>query len=81
MIEGGRGVREGAIFAEYMTYEKNMIPFDDILKKYQIVKYTIGVDVGSADFTVFTLLGFTSGYRECIVIDKLEINKVGTTVM
>jgi len=81
MIDGGRGVREGAIFAEYMTYEKNTIAFDEILKRYQIMKYTIGVDVGSADFTVFTLLGFTSGYRECIVIDKLEINKVGTTAM
>jgi hypothetical protein len=64
-----------------MTYEKNIIPYDDIKKRFRIIDWTLGVDVGSADFTVFTLVGFTSGYREAIIVDKLEINHVGTTKM
>jgi hypothetical protein len=37
MIEGCRGVREGAIFAPHMTYEKNIIPYDDIKKRFRII--------------------------------------------
>jgi len=81
MVLGGRGVREGAIFAPHMTYDRNTIAYDSIWETYQIVKYTLGIDVGSADFTVFTLVGFTANYNKAIVIDKLEINKVGTTAM
>ena len=79
MVEGGRGVREGAIYAPHMTYEKNTIPYKDIWDKYKIVYWTLGVDVGSADFTVFTLVGFTSNYRKTIIVDKVEVNHAGTT--
>jgi len=81
LIEGGRGVREGAIFADYMTFEKNLTPYATVFDDFFFKKFSLGVDVGSVDFTVFTLNGFTLNYQEHVVIDMLKINKVGTTVM
>jgi hypothetical protein len=69
------------IYAKYLSYEKNMVKFADVFNnpnsKYQFMKYTIGCDVGSTDFTVFTLKGFTPFYREAIALDKIEINHAG----
>ena len=42
-----------------------------------LLRYTIGIDVGSTDLTVFTLTGFTLGYKHAIAIDKAEINHAG----
>ena len=49
----------------------------ETVSKYQFVRYTIGIDVGSTDFTVFTLVGFTYQYKEAVILDKAEINHVG----
>ncbi|MFA5720089.1 MAG: hypothetical protein WC939_03420 [Acholeplasmataceae bacterium] len=80
-ILGIRGFVEGLIYAKYLTKEKNMVKFDEVFNnresKYQFVKYTIGCDVGSTDFTVFTLKGFTPFYKEMVALDKVEINHVG----
>jgi hypothetical protein len=80
-ILGIRGFVEGMIYAKYLSYEKNMVKFADVFNnpnsKYQFMKYTIGCDVGSTDFTVFTLKGFTPFYREAIALDKIEINHAG----
>jgi hypothetical protein len=80
-ILGIRGFVEGAIYARYLSKEKNMIPFSELYNpqsKYQFQKYTIGIDVGSTDFTVITLVGFTMGFKEIVVIDSKEINHVGS---
>jgi hypothetical protein len=80
-ILGIRGFVEGLIYAKYLSHEKNMVRFDDVFNnpnsKYQFIRYTIGCDVGSTDFTVFTLKGFTPRYKEAIAIDKVEINHAG----
>ena len=80
-ILGIRGFVEGMIYAKYLSYEKNMVRFKDIYKNpdspLQFVKYTIGIDVGSTDFTVFTLIGFTPYFKEAVALDKVEINHVG----
>jgi|LGVE01.1.fsa_nt_gb hypothetical protein len=82
-ILGERGIREGAVFADYMTYAKNMIKWSSIFPNnrtsdYPFVKYTIGIDVGAEDYTVFTLNGFTLGYQHQVVIDYVKINHAGT---
>ena len=80
-ILGIRGFVEGLIYARYMSYDKNMVKFIDVFRnresKYQIVRYTLGVDVGSTDFTVFTLVGFTYQNKEAVVLDKIEVNHAG----
>lgn len=87
-ILGIRGFVEGLIYARYLSYEKNMVNFDDVFmydkgyrvkptSKHQFMSYTVGIDVGSTDFTVFTLVGFTQRYEEIVVIDKAEINHAG----
>jgi len=82
-ILGERGIRQGAIFAEYMTYEKNLIQWDSLFptnreSNYPFIKYTIGIDVGAEDYTVFTLNGFTQGFQHQVVIDYVKINHAGT---
>jgi len=80
-ILGIRGFVEGAIYHKYMTPEKNMVKFDEVYhnphSEFPFIKYTIGIDVGSTDFTVISLIGFTAGYKEAIVLDKCEINQSG----
>ena len=79
-ILGIRGFVEGAIYAKYMSLEKNMVKFDDLFTdktQYPFYKYTIGIDVGSTDYTVFTLTGFTYGFKEAIMLDREEINHAG----
>ena len=80
-ILGIRGFVEGLIYARYMSYEKNLVKFDNVYRnaesRYQFFRYSIGIDVGSTDMTVFTLVGFTPRYKEAIVLDKAEINHVG----
>ena len=82
-ILGIRGFVEGMIYAKYLSYEKNMVRFADVFNNrespYQFFRYTIGVDVGSTDFTVFTLKGFTPFYKEAISLDMVEINHVGVS--
>ena len=76
-ILGIRGIREGVIYADYMTREKNIIRYASIFAKdtkYPIMLITIGVDVGGTDHTVFTLNAFTYGYKEHIVLDYMKIN-------
>jgi len=80
-ILGIRGIREGAIYADYMARDKNIVDVD-LLKddKMQFVKargistITIGQDVGGTDNNVFTLNVFTRNYAEHIVVDMLEFN-------
>lgn len=80
-ILGIRGFVEGLIYAKYLSKEKNAVKFRDVYRnpdtKYPFIQYTIGCDVGSTDFTVFTLVGFTRGHREAIALDKIEINHAG----
>lgn len=80
-ILGIRGFVEGLIYAKYLSHEKNMVRFTDVYQNtespYQFVQYTIGCDVGSTDFTVFTLTGFTRFHKEAIALDKVEINHAG----
>lgn len=82
-IIGIRGIREGAIYVEYMSREKNIIHLDLLsdnekdtifLKPRGVERITIGQDVGGTDNNVFTLNLFTRGYREQIVVDFLEFN-------
>lgn len=79
-ILGIRGIREGAIYADYMDKAKNIVKLDmltgdiDFLKPRGIELITIGQDVGGTDNNVFTLNVFTRGFREYIVVDMLEFN-------
>lgn len=79
-ILGIRGFVEGMIYAKYLN-ANNLVKFSDVYKnpnsKYPFVKYSIGIDVGSTDFTVFTLVGFTRFYKHAVVLDKVEINHAG----
>ncbi len=77
-ILGIRGIREGVIYADYMTRSKNIIKFADVFgktPKYNVEIMTIGMDVGGTDFTVFTLNVFTQGYRHHIVMDFMELHQ------
>jgi len=76
-IIGIRGVREGVIYADYMTREKNIIKGDwrDFVNKHGGIELiTIGQDVGGTDNNDFTLNVFTMGYKHHIVVDYLEFN-------
>lgn len=80
-ILGIRGIREGAIYADYMSREKNIIDLDllrndklQFLQARGIELITVGQDVGGTDNNVFTLNVFTRNYREHIVVDMLEFN-------
>lgn len=77
---GARGFSEGAIYSPYMERNRIIIPYDDIFdrKKYDFIKYTIGVDVGVSDHSVFTLVGITRGFKESVVIDYFKINNAGS---
>ena len=80
-VLGIRGFVEGAIYAKYMSADKNLISWTDVYNnpqtQYPFIRYTIGIDVGFTDFTVVTLVGFTSRYKEAIVLDYMEINHSG----
>lgn len=81
-IIGIRGTREGVIYADYMTRDKNVIPYrtvisglgNDEVQQMYFQDITVGIDVGGTDYTVFTLNGFTRGYDKQVVIDYAEIN-------
>jgi len=82
-IIGIRGIREGVIYADYMSREKNIIHLDMLSDNKEDMAYlaprgieiiTIGQDVGGTDNNVFTLNLFTRNYREHIVVDMLEFN-------
>lgn len=75
-ILGIRGIREGVIYAEYMTREKNIIGdwIEFVNAKGGIQIMTLGQDVGGTDSNVFTLNVFTAGYQHHIVIDYIEFN-------
>jgi len=84
-ILGLRGIREGVIYAEYMSREKNIIHLDmlsdkkeDIafLDKHGIEMMTIGQDVGGTDNNEFVIKLFTRGFRHVIDIDFIEFNDV-----
>ena len=83
-ILGIRGLREGVIYADYMSREKNIIDLDLLddtkmafLNPRGIELITVGQDVGGTDNNVFTLNVFTRNYREHIVVDMLEFNDAG----
>jgi hypothetical protein len=85
-ILGIRGIREGVIYADYMSRERNIIHLDMLsdnpadmafLAPRGIEMITVGQDVGGTDNNVFTLNVFTRGYREHIVVDMLEFNDAG----
>lgn len=79
-ILGIRGFVEGMIYAKYLN-ASNLVQFKDVYQniqsEYPFMKYSIGIDVGSTDFTVFTLVGFTRNYKHAIVLSKVEINHAG----
>ena len=82
-ILGIRGIREGVIYAEYMTREKNIIHLDMLsddvndmawLEKQGLEIMTIGQDVGGTDNNVITLNVFTRGFKHHVVVDFIEFN-------
>ena len=82
-IIGIRGIREGVIYADYMSREKNIVHLDmlsdnnddmAVLNHAGIEVITIGHDVGGTDNNVFTLNVFTRDYRHHIVVDFIEFN-------
>lgn len=81
-IIGIRGIREGVIYANYMSREKNIIDLDmlngniDFLEKHGIELITLGQDVGGTDFNVIVLKVFTRNYKHVIDVDYFEINEV-----
>lgn len=74
---GARGYMEGAIYSPYQDRSKQIVSYDTVLDDYNFIKFTIGVDVGVRDQTVFTLVGFTTNFKYAIAIDRLAINEVG----
>lgn len=79
---GARGFAEGAIYAPYLKEETHIIPYGDVFKdKYRFIKFTIGVDVGVSDHTIFALVGFTQNFEHTVVIDFFKINEVGTDMI
>lgn len=79
-VLGARSALTGAIYAEYIDKQKHVIEYNDIFdkKKYNFIRYSIGVDVGTSAYTVFYLTGFTVGFKEAVVIDTMKINQAGT---
>ena len=84
-IIGIRGIREGVIYAEYMSRDKNLIHLDMLSDKQEDMSYlmqrgielmSIGQDVGGTDNNVFTLKLFTRGFYEVIDVDFIEFNDV-----
>jgi hypothetical protein len=82
-ILGIRGIREGVIYADYMTREKNIIHLDMLsdnasdlafLDKHGIEIMTLGQDVGGTDNNVITFNVFTRGFKHHIVVDFIEFN-------
>lgn len=84
-ILGIRGIREGVIYADYMTREKNIIYLDLLAHRDNTQAYawlqprgieliTIGQDVGGTDNNVITLNLFTRNFREHVVLDFIEFN-------
>jgi len=74
-ILGIRGIREGVIYAEYMTREKNIIhDWKEFINTHGLELCTIGHDVGGTDNNVFTINLFTGGFKHHIVVDMLEFN-------
>jgi hypothetical protein len=86
-IIGIRGIREGVIFADYMSREKNIIYMDllappEDTKAYEWINsrgieiMTFGQDVGGTDNNVFVLKLFTRNWREVVAVDFIEFNDV-----
>lgn len=85
-IIGIRGIREGVIYAEYMSREKNIIYLDlladqqtnpkafDWINARGIEMMTLGQDVGGTDNNVFVLKLFTRNYAEVVAVDFIEFN-------
>jgi hypothetical protein len=82
-ILGVRGIREGVIYAEYMSREKNIIHLDLLgnnesdmawLNARGIEVMTIGQDVGGTDNNVFIIKLFTRNYAEVVAVDFIEFN-------
>lgn len=65
------GKRTSATGRCYPSYDlhKHIVPQADLLKRFKFTHFSIGVDVGGTDATVATLIGFTTGFYECILID------------
>lgn len=66
-ILGIRAVASGRIYTSFEPSE--VLVTAEWLKKNNIVRFSIGVDVGGKDATVMTLLGFTADFKECVVLD------------
>jgi hypothetical protein len=86
-ILGIRGIREGVIYADYMSREKNIVYMDLLAPPEDTKAYawinprgievmTIGQDVGGTDNNVFVLKLFTRGYAEVVDVDFIEFNDV-----
>jgi len=82
-ILGIRGIREGIIYADYMTREKNIIHLDLLTDNKEDMQFlnargieiiTLGQDVGGTDNNVITLNVFTRNYNEWIIVDFIEFN-------
>lgn len=69
-ILGLRGNTEGMIYIDFK-------PQDHIItdaSKYKFMRFAIGVDFGeSKSDNVFTLVGFTEGWNEVIILDELNL--------
>ncbi|MFD3274571.1 PBSX family phage terminase large subunit [Paenibacillus dendritiformis] len=66
-IKGKRTAATGRIYTGY-TYKDVVITRDDI-KDQRFIEFSIGVDIGGTDATVATLTGFTSYYKDVMLLD------------
>lgn len=66
-IAGRRTAATGRIYTGY-SY-KDVVVMRDYVKDKRFIAFSIGIDVGGTDATVATLTGFTSQYKEVILLD------------
>lgn len=67
-ILGKRTAATGRIYTGYKAEDVLRTPFvlsDD----YKFIQYSIGIDIGGTDATVATLTGFTSMFKEVVLLD------------
>ena len=75
-ILGLRITAQGIIYTAYNRSRVTIKPEE--IKQLDIQELSIGVDVGGTDATVATLVGFTSGWKDVVLIDGIY-NKQGYT--
>jgi phage terminase large subunit len=77
---GERGVQGDLIFNDYMKPDLMVDAYEKIngIPKYDIFRYTIGVDIGSKRaYSSFALVGWTKNYETAIILNVVTFKQVG----